>query len=223
MLAPPGRTKPSASARHAIVLAVPITMHVPCVGISRPRARSRRASSISPARRAAQSRRQSVHAPSRSPSSWPASIGPTGATIAGTSALTAPMICAGIVLSQPPTSTTASSGSARNISSVSIASRFRRMQARRVRERLMQRDRRKRERQAARHRHAALNRGDERGCGGVARIEVARGGGDADHRSIERFARESGRFEKRLAQEPRERLVAIARQSPGKTAGCVGR
>ena len=109
------------------MLAVPITMHVPCVGINRPRARSSRASSMSPARRDAHSRRQSVHAPSRSPSSWPASIGPTGATIAGMFALTAPMICAGIVLSQPPTSTTASSGSARSISSVSIARRFLRM------------------------------------------------------------------------------------------------
>ena len=36
------------------------------------------------------------------------------------------MICAGNVLSQPPTSTTASIGCARTISSVSIAIRFRR-------------------------------------------------------------------------------------------------
>ena len=46
--------------------------------------------------------------------------------IAGTSALTAAMSCAGTVLSQPPISTTASIGWARIISSVSIAMRLRR-------------------------------------------------------------------------------------------------
>ncbi len=46
--------------------------------------------------------------------------------MAGTSALTAAMICAGTVLSQPPIRTTASIGWARTISSVSIAMRLRR-------------------------------------------------------------------------------------------------
>ena len=68
MVLPPGRTKPSVSARQAIVLAVPITMQVPCAGISRSCARPSPASSISPARHAAHSLRQSVEAPSRSPS-----------------------------------------------------------------------------------------------------------------------------------------------------------
>jgi len=56
----------------------------------------------------------------------PTSIGPTGSTIAGTSADAAAIICAGIVLSQPPISTTESIGCARIISSVSIAIRLRR-------------------------------------------------------------------------------------------------
>ena len=53
-------------------------------------------------------------------------MGPTGTTTAGMPALAAPMICAGRVLSQPPTSTAASIGWARSISSVSIAIRLRR-------------------------------------------------------------------------------------------------
>ena len=56
---------------------------------------------------------------------YPTSIGPTGTKTAGRSADAAAIICAGIVLSQPPIRTTASSGSALSISSVSIASRLR--------------------------------------------------------------------------------------------------
>ena len=124
-VAAPGSVKPSVSASDAMVEAVPITMQVPEVGIRLSCARSRFASSRVPARKAAHSRRQSVQAPSRAPSWRPASIGPTGSTIAGTSALTAPISSAGIVLSQPPISTTASTGSARSISSVSIDMRLR--------------------------------------------------------------------------------------------------
>ena len=53
-------------------------------------------------------------------------MGPTGITTVGRSALTAAMICAGSVLSQPPITITASIGWARIISSVSIAIRLRR-------------------------------------------------------------------------------------------------
>jgi hypothetical protein len=49
-----------------------------------------------------------------------------GKTIAGTSTLAAAINCAGIVLSHPPISTTASIGCARIISSVSIDIRLRR-------------------------------------------------------------------------------------------------
>src|SRR3954447_7815946 len=53
-------------------------------------------------------------------------MGPTGTMIAGTSAEAIAIIWAGMVLSQPPISTTASIGWARIISSVSIAIRLRR-------------------------------------------------------------------------------------------------
>jgi len=52
-------------------------------------------------------------------------IGPVTSWMAGTSAEIAPISCAGTVLSQPPTSTTASMGCARTISSTSIAMRLR--------------------------------------------------------------------------------------------------
>ena len=109
----------------AMVEAVPITMQVPEVGISWSWARSRSGPSSEPARNAAHSRRQSVQAPSRAPSCLPASIEPTEITIAGMSALIAPISSAGMVLSQPPISTTASSGSAPIISSTSMAMRLR--------------------------------------------------------------------------------------------------
>ncbi len=73
----------------------------------------------------AQKRRQSVHAPRRSPRNEVGIIGPASSCTAGRSAEAAPISCAGTVLSQPPTSTTASIGCARTISSVSIAIRLR--------------------------------------------------------------------------------------------------
>ena len=124
--APPGIIMPIASAQQAMVLAVPITMQVPAVGHS--------FSSISPISRASislprylpQKRRQSVHAPSRSPLWSPVIIGPVTISTEGTFALAAPISSAGTVLSQPPISTQASIGCARIISSVSIAIRLRR-------------------------------------------------------------------------------------------------
>ena len=126
IVAASGSASPIVSTMHAIVLAVPITMQVPGVGASRPLIASISAASMRPARKSPQRRRQSVHAPSCSPWWWPTSIGPTGTKIAGTSADAAAIICAGIVLSQPPISTTESIGCARSISSVSIAIRLRR-------------------------------------------------------------------------------------------------
>src|SRR6476660_8438797 len=62
-----GSDRPSASVMQAMVEAVPITMQVPTDGASRPLTSSISASSISPARYLAHSRRQSVQAPSTSP------------------------------------------------------------------------------------------------------------------------------------------------------------
>ena len=64
-------------------------------------------------------------APSSRPWQDAGSAGPAVSAIAGTSAESAPISCAGTVLSQPPISTTASSGYARMHSSTSIDIRFR--------------------------------------------------------------------------------------------------
>ncbi len=109
-----------------MVLAVPITVQVPIELASLLLTSVISASSISPARKRPQKRRQSVQAPSLSPLWWPTAIGPVGRKIAGISLLAAAMICAGRVLSQPPMRITASIGWARIISSVSIAIRLRR-------------------------------------------------------------------------------------------------
>ncbi len=121
----PGSIMPSASAIAAMVLAVPITAQVPAVVARLPSISSISSRLTSPARKRAQKRRQSVQAPSRSPRHGPVIIGPVTSWIAGTLAEAAPISCAGTVLSQPPTSTTASIGWARIISSVSIAMRLR--------------------------------------------------------------------------------------------------
>ena len=67
MHAPPGSIMPIASVTQAMVLAVPITMQVPAVGASFASIALISCASISPARKRAQKRRQSVQAPSRSP------------------------------------------------------------------------------------------------------------------------------------------------------------
>src|SRR6202042_880327 len=74
--AAPGSIMPSASVAHAIVLAVPITPHVPMGGASSLLIAAISSSPISPERYLPQKRRQSVHAPRRSPRQLPASIGP---------------------------------------------------------------------------------------------------------------------------------------------------
>ena len=67
MAAVPGSAMPSVSARHAIVLAVPITAQVPAVVARLPSMPAISSLVIWPARYFAQKRRQSVQAPSRSP------------------------------------------------------------------------------------------------------------------------------------------------------------
>src|SRR5512140_3994484 len=63
-----GSDRPSASVMQAMVEAVPITMQVPTDGASLPLTASLSTSSLSPARYLPHSRRQSVQAPSTSPS-----------------------------------------------------------------------------------------------------------------------------------------------------------
>src|SRR5258708_32139189 len=101
---------PRASAIHAIVEAVPITAHVPLVVERRPSILSISERSVCPARYFPQNLRQSVHAPSRSPSWRPVIIGPPTSWIAGRPADTAPVNCEGTVLAQPPITTPESIG-----------------------------------------------------------------------------------------------------------------
>jgi hypothetical protein len=110
MAALPGRVMPRASAMEAIVDAVPITMQWPDDRDMHDSASQNSSSVIFPARLSAHSRQPSVPEPSSSVRHLPLSMGPPVTMIAGTSAEAAPMSIAGVVLSQPESSTTASSG-----------------------------------------------------------------------------------------------------------------
>ena len=78
-----------------------------------------------PARTSSDSRHTSVPQPSGTPRNVPVSIGPPGTTTAGRSTEAAAMSSDGMVLSQPPSRTTPSTGLARSISSVAIAAMLR--------------------------------------------------------------------------------------------------
>ena len=108
------------------------------------------------------------------------SIGPAVTTIAGRSALAAPISWAGRVLSHPPRSTTPSIGWPRIISSVSIAMRFRKSMLVGRQEDLAERDGRELERQTARLPHAALDGLGDLAEMAVAGVELAPRLGEAD-------------------------------------------
>ena len=80
---------------------------------------------IRPARTSSPKRHTSVPQPNAAPRKWPVSIGPPGSTTAGMSTEAAAISSAGMVLSQPPSSTTPSTGLPRSISSIDIAARLR--------------------------------------------------------------------------------------------------
>jgi hypothetical protein len=106
----PGSVMPSVSAIAAMVEAVPITMQCPAER-ERHASISQNSSSLRrPARRSAQKRQLSVPEPMSSVRQRPRSMGPPVTMIAGTSAEAAPISMAGVVLSQPESSTTPSSG-----------------------------------------------------------------------------------------------------------------
>jgi hypothetical protein len=106
----PGSVMPSASAIEAMVEAVPITMQWPDERDMQDSASHSSSSDIRPARRSAHNRQASVPEPSSSRRHWPRSMGPPVTMTAGMSAEAAPISMAGVVLSQPESSTTASSG-----------------------------------------------------------------------------------------------------------------
>jgi hypothetical protein len=101
---------PSASTTEAMVEAVPITMQWPFERCMQPSASLSCSSVMLPARRSAKRRHTSVPEPSFSPHHSPRSIGPPVSMSVGRSADAAPMSMAGVVLSHPDRSTTASIG-----------------------------------------------------------------------------------------------------------------
>lgn len=84
-----------------MVLAVPMTPHVPAVGANSSFNSEISSISISLPRYAAQLLRQSVHAPMRWPRKLPGIMGPVMSGRTGLPDERPPMICAGTVLSQP--------------------------------------------------------------------------------------------------------------------------
>ena len=116
---------PSASAIDAIVDAVPIVMQCPFDRAMHPSANTHSSAVIRPASSSSSNRHTAVPEPTSAPWYLPLSIGPPVTMTAGRSTLEAAISRPGVVLSQPDSSTTPSSGLARMSSSASIASRFR--------------------------------------------------------------------------------------------------
>ena len=108
-----------------MVDAVPITVQCPELRARQPSISLHSSSLRRPVRYRSNNFRPSVPAPSLRSRHWPLSMGPPGTMIAGISALAAPINCAGVVLSQPQSRTTASMGLARMDSSTSMAIRLR--------------------------------------------------------------------------------------------------
>ena len=110
MAAQPGKDKPRASATAFIVEAVPMVLQWPAEGaLLQARCRNS-SSSISPAASWRRLRQMTVPEPTSSPLCQPSSMGPPDNTIAGMSTVEAAMMPAGVVLSHPVVSTTASMG-----------------------------------------------------------------------------------------------------------------
>ncbi|MDT4855057.1 hypothetical protein FQZ97_893950 [compost metagenome] len=109
----------------AMVEAVPMVLQVPAERDMPASAAKNWCSLISPALSDSCSRHTAVPEPMSLPSSLPLSIGPPVTTMAGMSQLAAPISSAGVVLSQPVSSTTASTGLPRMASSTSMLARLR--------------------------------------------------------------------------------------------------
>src|ERR1700693_1248822 len=120
-----GSDTPSASAMQALVDALPIVLQVPAERDMPDSADMNSCSVILPALTASLSCQTAVPEPISLPSCLPLSIGPPVTTMAGTSQLAAPISSAGVVLSQPTSSTTASIGLQRIDSSTSMEARLR--------------------------------------------------------------------------------------------------
>src|SRR5581483_4156506 len=104
------KARPSVSARLIMVAAVPIVMQVPADRAIPSSISAQARSSMLPARSSAQYFHESLPLPRVLPRQLPRSIGPAGMNTIGKFIDVAPMISAGVVLSQPPISTQPSAG-----------------------------------------------------------------------------------------------------------------
>jgi hypothetical protein len=125
----PGSARPRASTMAVIVLAVPIVLQVPGERVILASSCTHSVSLTRPAWYSSQNMRVCVPAPMLrvTPSfTWRSlSIGPALQKSVGRPMLSAPITVPGVVLSQPASSTTPSTGCERSSSSTSIASRLR--------------------------------------------------------------------------------------------------
>src|SRR5262249_27977525 len=108
-----------------MVDAVPIVMQCPCERCMQLSASWYSSWVILPARNSSDSDHVLVPEPMRSPLYQPDSMGPPDTPMVGTSTLDAPISSDGVVLSQPISSTTPSTGLARIDSSTSMLARLR--------------------------------------------------------------------------------------------------
>ena len=125
MAALPGKLIPSASTILAIVEAVPMVMQWPferCMQLS---AAKKSSSVISPARSCSDICQRPVPEPTSCPRYFPDNIGPPETPIVGRPQDAAPISRDGVVLSQPMSRTTPSTGLPRIDSSTSMLARFR--------------------------------------------------------------------------------------------------
>ncbi len=109
----------------AMVDAVPIVMQWPCERCMQLSASKKSSCDICPARTSSDIFHTSVPEPSSPPRNLPLSIGPPETPMVGRSHEAAPIISAGVVLSQPISSTTPSIGLPRIDSSTSMLARLR--------------------------------------------------------------------------------------------------
>ncbi len=101
---------PSASASAFMVEAVPMVLQWPTDGAVAQAMSRNSLASMRPAAISCRAHHTAVPEPARLPFHQPSSIGPPDSTIAGMFTVAAAMMQAGVVLSQPVSSTTPSSG-----------------------------------------------------------------------------------------------------------------
>src|SRR5579864_1821438 len=110
MAAHPGNDMPSASASAFMVEAVPMVLQWPADGADAAATSMNSLSSMRPVANSSRAFHTAMPEPQRSPFHQPLSIGPPHSTIAGVLTVAAAIKQAGVVLSQPVSSTTPSSG-----------------------------------------------------------------------------------------------------------------